>query len=264
MAENAEPQHLTKGARTTGIIASIVLIIAMLSTVLIVSPSGTPLRSTVRSVALPYFGQTWRVFAPNIMKINREFEIRAQWRDENGVLVKSGWVSITDIEQRDVGGNLFPSNIRKASWNASGAYLQRYNKLDEEQRLRVRDTFIESVDGGFRPIDVEDLVAELGEGDGDVIRFLRMDYMMMRYATLYATAGFGEDIVRVQWRVVHEKPNDFAHRFEDDPQFDPTITTFGWRQSNVEIDPDIVDDYRNLIDRLGGEFDFEEAADEAQ
>lgn len=264
MSENAEPQHLTRGARATGIVASLVLIVAMLGTLLVVSPEGTPMRSAVRSAALPYFGQTWRVFAPNILKINRVFEIRAQWRDDDGELVTSGWVSVTDIEQRDVGGNLMPSNIRKASWNASGTYLQRYNTLDNAQRERVRDTFIKAIDGQFRPIPVEDLIADLGEDDADVIRFLRMDYMLMRYATMYATAGFGEDIERVQWRVVRQRPNDFTHRFDEKQQFEPDSTTFGWRQSDVAIEPEIVSEYRRLIERLGGSGDFEEAADETR
>lgn len=264
MSENSESPRLTRGARITGIITSIVLAVAILGTLLVVSPEGTPLRSTVRSATLPYFGQTWRVFAPNILKSNRTFELRAQWRDDSGELVTSGWVSITDIEQRGVGGNSVPANIRKASWNASGTYQQRYNALDGDQRERVRDTFIEASGDGFRPIPVEDLVEDLGEGDADVIRFLRMDYMLMRYTTLYATAGFDKEIERVQWRVISERPNDFSHRFEEDPQFEASTTTFGWRQSDVAVDEDILSEYRGLIERFGALGDFQEAADEAQ
>ncbi len=250
--------------KATGIVATVVMFVVMLGTVLVVSPDGTPLRSEVRSAALPYFGQTWRVFAPNIMKVNRTFEIRSQWRDDDGELVTSGWVSITDIEQTGVGGNLVPSNIRKSSWNVSGTYLQRYNKLDAAQRERVRDTFIEPHDGGFRPIPVEDLIDDIGRDEADVVLYLRMDYMLMRYATYYATAGFGTNIERVQWRIIRERPNDFTHRFDDEPQNSPTITTFGWRQSNVGIEPEILKEYRAVIERFGARGDFQEAANAAE
>lgn len=240
------------------------MFVVMLGTILVVSPDGTPLRSTVRSAALPYFGQTWRVFAPDILKTNRTFEIRVQWRDEAGELVKSDWVSITEFEQRGVAGNLAPSNIRKNSLNVSGTYLDRYFDLDNDQRTRVRDTFIEAVDDGFQPIPVEELIADIGEDDADVVRFLRMDYMLMRFATMYATAGFDEDIERVQWRIVRERPNDFAHRFDDEPQFDTATTTFGWRQTNVGIDSGIIDEYRAVIERFGARGDFQEAANAAE
>jgi len=247
-----------------GILTSLVLAIAMLGTLLIVSPQGTPLRSAVRSVALPYFGQTWRVFAPTLLKSNRTLEIRAQWRDDSGELVKSGWVSITDIEQRSVTGNTVPPINRKASWNVSDIYQQRYNALDSGQRERVRDTFIEVFEDGFRPIPVDDIIDDLGGTDAEVIRFLRMDYMLMRYVTLYAEAGFGETIERVQWRIGNARPNDFAHRFEEDSQFERRVTTFGWRQSNVAIEPEVLSEYSELIERHAAAGDFEEAADEAE
>lgn len=264
MHSKPSPPALTRSARVTGIIASLVTFVVIAGTALIFTPSGNPLRGAVQSAAFPYFSQNWRVFAPDILKSNRTFEIRAQWPDDNGELVTSGWVSITGIEQRTVKGNVAPSRIEKNSWNASNTYLKRYFALNDEQRTRVRDTFIETHDGGFRPIPDEELIAELGEGDGDVVRFLRVDYMLMRYATMYAAAGFGEDIQRVQWRVVTERPNDFTHRFDDVAQFAPTVRTFGWRQSNLAIDPDVLEQYSAVINRYGAVSAFERAADEAE
>lgn len=264
MHSKPSPPALSRSARVAGIIATLVVLVVVAGTALIFTPSGNPLRSAVQSVAFPYFSQNWRVFAPDILKANRSLEMRAQWPDENGELVTSGWVSITDIEQRTVKGNVAPSRIEKNSWNASNTYLKRYFALNDEQRARVRDTFIETHDGGFRPIPDEKLIAELGQGDGDVIRFLRVDYMLMRYSTMYAAAGFGEDIQRVQWRVVTERPNDFTHRFDDERQFTPTVRTFGWRQSNVTINPDVLKQYSAVINRYGASFAFERAADEAE
>lgn len=251
------------GHRTTAIVASIIMLIVMVGTILIILPAGTPLRQPVQAVATPYFSQNWRVFAPNILKVNRTVDIRAQWRDDSGDLVHSGWVSISDIENQTVTGNFAPSRIEKNASNSSQTVLSRYNDLDSDQRERVRDTFIQTTDDGFQPIHVDDLVDDLGTGDSDVIRYLRMDYMYMRYATLYASAGFDEDIERVQWRINRERPNDFQNRFLDEEQFSDSVTTFGWRQSNVAMSEDVVDEYRQLIDRTGMEHLFTKAAADA-
>src|SRR5690606_8452356 len=98
-------EGLTRSARVTASVVSAIIAIVMIGTVLMVMPSGTPLRSEVRAVAAPVFSQSWRVFAPNILKVDRTLEFRAQWRDEEGELVRSDWVSITDIESNQVKGN---------------------------------------------------------------------------------------------------------------------------------------------------------------
>lgn len=255
---------ITSEHRTTAIVASIIMLIVMVGTILVILPSGTLFRQPVQAVATPYFSQNWRVFAPNILKVNRTVDIRAQWRNDNGELVRSGWVSISDIETQTVTGNFAPSRVEKSAWNSSQTLLTRYNDLEADQQKRVRDTFIEASDEGFQPIHVEDLIDELGTGDSNVIRYLRMDYMYMRYATLYATAGFDEDIERIQWRINRERPNDFQNRFLDDGQFNDSVTTFGWRQSNVVISEDVVDEYRQLIDRTGMEHLFTKAAADAE
>lgn|SRR5699024_4913891 len=250
--------------KVTAVVATVIMLLVMVSTVLLILPSGTPLKQQVHGVASPFFSQNWRVFAPNILKVNRKVEIRAQWRDDNNELIRSGWVSISDIEEQPVTGNLAPSRIHKNAFNSSQTLLSRYNELESEQQERIRDTFIERSGDGFQPIPVEDLLADLGEDNGDVVRYLRSDYMYMRYATLYATAGFGEDIERVQWRISRERPNDFDNRHLDEQQYSGTTTTFGWRQSNVVFSQDIQDEYEAFIDRTGTQHLFTKAADNAE
>ena len=251
------PDQLSRSARITGLVAVAVMAVVMLTTVLVVAPAGTPLRAEARSAALPYFGQNWRVFAPDILTTDRTLEFRAQWPGPGGQPVQSDWISLTDIELRSVRGHIVPSRIAKNSWNASATYLQRYLALDGTQRDRVRDSFVTS-DGAA--VADEQLIAELGEGDPDVIRFLRMDYMLMRYATMYAAAGFGAPIERVQWRIVRARQNDFQNRFVPERQFATTTTTFGWRRSRVTVEPRVVEQYRDLIRRQGAGWLFAEAA----
>ncbi|NLP84282.1 hypothetical protein HF576_10505 [Microbacterium sp. CFH 90308] len=253
------PSHSKSRARLGQTIAAIATLAILLgygfvSATFTLPP--TPARPVVADAFGPYFSQRWNVFAPNILRTNRELQIQVQWR-EDGELVHSDWVDVTDIEFAAVRGIPMPSRIQKSSFNATQTYLTRYNALSDDQRERVRDTFIQALgDGEFGPIPDPELVDEidaLGESRASVIRFIRYDYMLMRFADAFGTAYFDRDIERVRWRVQFERPNDFLHRFDETPQVDTTHLTFGWRQPTADIDPAILAVYDDVIQRYAGE-----------
>lgn len=243
---------------------------------------ATPAQAAVREVFAPYFSQRWNVFAPNIMRANRELQIQVQWRD-GGELVESEWVDVTDIEFGAARGVPAPSRISKNSFNATQAYLSRYRALSDAQQNRVRDTFIEARGGGeFAPISNDELLDEIefaeGEGDAEefepitdadvvdetaeaeassanrpsVVRFLRYDYMLTRFGAAFGAAYFDRDVERVRWRVQTERPNDFGHRFDPEPQTPTSHLTFGWRQPAVETDPEVLAIYEDVVERYVG------------
>lgn len=211
----------------------------------------TPARPIVGELFSPFFTQRWNVFAPNILKANRELQIQVQWR-EDGELQHSDWVDVTDIEFRASAGNPVPSRITKNSYNAGEAYLDRYRALSDEQQVRVRDTFIQGLGGGeFSAIpdgELVDEIDELGSSRSAVVRFIRYDYMLQRFASAFGAAYFDQEIERVRWRVQSQRPNDFELRF-DAPQREPSYTTFGWRQPAQTPDPEVVALYNDVIDR---------------
>lgn len=242
------------------VVATVVSLLVVASyvfvTLVFVAPPG-PVKSAFSGVtraASPYFTQKWNVFAPNIMKSNPELRIQAQWRDEDGALVKSEWVSITEVEFGAVGGNALPSRIQKSSWNTLAAYLTRFRKLNSEQQAIVKDTFIERHDGGYRGKPSEQLIEQLealGENRAAIVDLLRYDYMVKEYATYFATAMFDEDVERIRWEVYRERPNDFEHRFDDIEQYEPTITRFGWRHADDVIRDDALAVFDDVIERYG-------------
>ncbi|MDZ8201360.1 DUF5819 family protein [Microbacterium sp. SSW1-59] len=248
------PRTPGRGATVAGILTAAIMAAYVFVSMAYVTPSS-PVETAVREVLSPYFTQRWNVFAPNILKANRELEVQVQWR-EDGELVHSDWIALTDIEYAAVRGIPTPSRISKNSYNAMSAYMSRYVALTDDQRDRVRDTFIEAADGGdFRAIpnsELIDEIDELGDSRSSVIRFLRYDYMLMRYAQAVGEAYFDEDVERVRWRVVRDKPNDFLHRFDDERQTEVTTTTFGWRMPWSEVDPAVAEIYDDVIERYAG------------
>lgn len=215
----------------------------------------SPTRPAVSAAFSPYFSQRWNVFAPNIMKVNRNLQIQVQWR-EDGELQRSEWIDVTDTEFTSARGIPTPSRISKNSFNAAQAFLTRYQALGEEQRDRVRDTFIRGVgDGAFAPMDPEALLTELdglGGSRDALVKYLRYDYMLVRFASAFGTAYFDRDIERVRWRIQHDRPNDFLRRFDEERQTDLSYTTFGWRQPAVGPSDEVRAIYDEVIERYTG------------
>ena len=225
-------------------------------TMLFVTPTN-PVKSALSDVtraASPYFAQKWNVFAPNIAKSNPQLRIQAQWRDDDGALVKSEWTNVTAVEFGAVTGNALPSRIQKVSWNALAAYLTRFRDLTTPQRAVVQDTFIERFEDGFRAKPSDQLIeqlAGLADNRGDVVDLLRYDYMLKEYATYFATATFDHEIERIRWEIFRERPNDFAQRLDAQQQFEPTITRFGWRQADDRIRADALATFEDVVARYG-------------
>jgi hypothetical protein len=214
----------------------------------------TPADAAVEDAFAPYFSQSWKLFAPDIARSNRSLELQAQWRDEDGELVFSDWVEATGIEFEGMRGHALPSRVSGVTVSAAGDYLDRFESLSEDQQVRVEDTFIQrDGEGGFEPIPDDELVAEVDELGDDrraVIRFIRYDYMLTRFADAFTEAHFDQEVERVRWRVRIDRPNDFDERFE--PQVrQPAYTTFGWRQPAR----DTADDVAAVFDEVLARYD---------
>ncbi len=257
MTEFKSSSQTTRSANTLGIVSLVVIAFYVLVTSLFVLPANltTQALGGLRTAAAPYFQQEWNVFAPNVARTNPELRIQAQWY-EGSERVYSDWVSITAIEMGAVRGHPLPSRVQKSSWNALSRYYSRYSSLTTDQKILARDTFVERKGDRFRAKRSADLIkqfTENTENQGRVVRFLRYDNMMKEYATSFAAAYFEQDVVRVRWQILRERPNEFEHRFETEPQFGATEVTFGWRHVDHTVDPKSVSEFRAVIERYGGD-----------
>jgi hypothetical protein len=246
----------TRGRIVATVVAASVVIAYVFVTLLFVAPPNpvTAAFSDVRKAASPYFAQKWNVFAPNIATSNPQLRVQAQWRGDEGELIKSEWVNVTAVEFGAVTGHALPSRVQKLSWNVLGSYLTRFRELTTEQRAVVQDTFIERFDDGYRGKPPEQLIEQLTaieENRAQIVDLLRYDFMLKEYATYFATATFGEKVERVRWEIYRERPNEFARRFEVAAQYEPTITRFGWRQADDRIREDALATFDDIIARYG-------------
>ncbi len=248
------PPGLTRPARICTAVAAFAVVVYVATSILMVVPQSDATRA-LTSAARPYFSQQWNVFAPSIQKTNRYLEMQAQWRDDSGALVKSEWVDITRAEYEAGEGRIQSSRTVKQSANLLKTYTERFRGLTPEQQVIVQDTFIRraDTDSGFAAktaVSLIDQLSALDEGSrGRVITMLRADYVLKEFTTYWSTAWFGRDIERVRWRVVTERPNDFAHRSDDQQQYAPSTRTFGWREADDVIDPQALSVYQGIVER---------------
>ncbi|PRB71670.1 DUF5819 family protein [Arthrobacter sp. MYb213] len=238
--------------RFMAVIAALVMVLGYTTVALSMSVEAS---SPVKSALSPYFSQKWNVFAPNIQKKDYFLEVRNRSVNSDGKTVESEWIPVTAIERRGNKGSLAQSRIQKLSQNVSTAYLSRYNKLKSDQRTSARKDFV-SVSQSKRKVMSDDEIIELLKGEqknsSAVVRFVRMDYMLVRYATVFTEAHSDTSADEVQWRVVRKQNNDFAHRFMESDQFEDRITTFGWRASDAGSYEPAVEELEQIIDRQEG------------
>lgn len=247
---SSQPQ--SKRAQTAAAVGTLAVVAGYVFVSSAFTLPPTPAQAAVEEVFAPYFSQQWDVFAPRILRTNSFLEVQAQWRDEDGGLVHSDWVGVTDMELSAVQGEALPSRIAKSSTGAVSTYLDRYDALSEDQQTRVEDTFIRSDgEGGFEPIPDEELIDEvsaLGDDRDAVVKLVRYDYMLTRFADAFSEAHFGEEVERVRWRIRFERPNDFEERFE--PQIKPvSYLTLGWRQPSGDTTEAVAEVFDDVVGR---------------
>lgn len=243
-------------ARIMTAAATLLVALYVLVSLIIVIPSKAPAPfSALESSATPMFSQSWRVFAPNIMKVNANLQAQAQWRDETGEIVTSEWVDITEIEQRSVAGSISPSRVSAATWNAASNYSSRYNRLNTEQREIIRGTFVQ-VDkaGNYSAKSTQSLVDQLsqhGTNSGQIRNILNYDALLTEFTGTFIETYLGHNVEWVKWRIHRSKPNEFQHRFEAKQQSTPTVVEFGWRQFDHTVAPEVSKVFQDLLTRHG-------------
>ncbi len=207
----------------------------------------TPLREVVPGNALtsymiPFFGQSWSVFAPEPINGDYHFNVRAIL-EEDGEEIETGWVSATDVELSMIRYNLFPPRAGIQSSEVASTYKSAYDALGRDQQGIVaeayrsegwEDELREALLGGPTNGDGADLLGEEA-GEAEVDRYLEADHLSTAYATQVAGAIWGDAVRSVQYRVSRQNIVPFADRNTPGAQRpEPMMTESGWRARLTE------------------------------
>jgi len=184
-----------------------------------------PTQEALTAYMIPLFGQSWSVFAPEPINGDYHFNVRAVI-EVDGAEVETGWVSATDVELSMIEYNLFPPRAGVQSSEVASGQMNAYNKLDDDQKAIVALDFDKN-DGE------EWMVRSFDELDGErqsTAAYMSAEHLATTYATQVAYAIWGDDVVKVQYRVSRQNVVPFAQRNNPNAQRpEPTFSTTGWR-----------------------------------
>lgn len=215
-------------------------------------------QSTLSSYMIPFFGQSWSVFAPEPINGDYHFNVRATLADGS----ETGWVSATDVELSMIRYNLFPPRAGIQSSEVASNYKGAYDKLYATQRTVVGGDFVvENWEVGLQaalekqpdPQAADGANAQAGN-TAEITKLLAEEHRTTAYATQVARAIWGDDVEKVQFRVSRQNIVPFAERHNPQAQRpEPTVVLPGWRAPIVEEgqnDGNFADVFRGQFERI--------------
>jgi len=199
----------------------------------------SPLREVVpgkalASYMLPFFGQSWSVFAPEPINGDYHFNVRAVIV-EGGERVETGWVSATDVELSMIRYNLTPPRGGIQSSELASDFKKAWDALGDQQRAILAERYIGNADQ-LRS-DLEESIVD-GEGRSvtaeQIDAYLRQEERSMAYATQVARAIWGPSVEEVQVRVSRQNIIPFGQRHNPEAKRpEPKVSLDGWREPRV-------------------------------
>lgn len=197
----------------------------------------------------PFFQQNWSLFAPNPVNAEDELLVRAQVADpQTGVLSTTDWEEPTRLEWTLIHHDPAPSRASRITSNLHRRVNTAWNALTDEQQEIVGRDYDEMDD--WRPLADDLIAAQGGETSTRVANIVRADRVATGYATQFARAMWGEEVVAVQFQLVRTPVPRWDVRFDPVPD-DPaqTIREFGWRPALVDPNQD-ASAFADVIDGL--------------
>lgn len=180
----------------------------------------------------PFFGQSWRLFAPNPIDDDNTILVQGAYLDDDGTLRKTDWINWTEVEQ-DV--------IERRLIGGRAGYISTkfYPSLDEEfQELESQEqkTLSEKASAVDPPSwdELRDHLARVGPDDDDLADYLRFDRAAARLASDVVAARTSRELTAVRYALrkhgvtpYDSRQFDKADRERARPE--ATIRIGGWR-----------------------------------
>ena len=227
-----EPDETPRpGGWRSGLVLGLAVIV-LVHTVIValwLVPSG-PVRDAAGPSRLafyvnPYFQQSWDVLDPSAQQVDEALWVRARVRVGEEDLEQSDWVNVTQADLDSTRLDVAPDRMRIAARRLATSLNGSYFELGNEGRRSVATSY-----AGKDPAALRGVLSDDGVSPVAIDRFVRLDEMTTRFASLYTQAGLDQRVVQVQYRVGRRTVpprEDRAERRIEDEEF--SLFTVGWR-----------------------------------
>jgi hypothetical protein len=181
----------------------------------------------------PFFGQSWRLFAPNPVAEDKSLLVQGAYLDETGTLRSTPWVNWTKVEQDVIEHRLIGGRAGYITTKMYGALDEEFQELEsqEQKELSARTTPLAPPTWDA----LEDYLARVGPDEDDLADYLRYDAAATRLATGVVAARWpAHDITAVRYALREQGvvPYEARHGTEAEREAarpEETTRIGGWR-----------------------------------
>ncbi|MFC6356204.1 DUF5819 family protein [Luethyella okanaganae] len=249
----AERPPKTLIVRTTAAVAVLFTAWHLFASFLWISPPST-LRelvpgSLLSNYMLPWFGQSWSVFAPAPINGDYRLRVRANLADGEGRSRTTEWVDATAVELSMSHYNLFPPRAAGLATHQASLLKDSYDALNEDQRKIVALDYYAG-DNWLGRMREAMTVA----GSQAVDEYVVQERHSAAYATQVALAVWGDGVTNAQFEVSRQNVVPFEKRNDPNAKRPPRqLVDTGWRgliklpgQSNEAFAATFRETYKHL------------------
>ena len=177
------------------------------------------------SYMIPFFGQSWSVFAPEPINGDLILKVRAEV-EKNGKTISTGWVDATAAEMSMSHHNLFPPRAANLGTQQAMEYKTAFEALTPAQQKIVGLGYYKGTDWEKRLTQ-----AITGAAATPAAKtYLQKERHSLAYATQVAKAVWGPHVIHVQFQVSRQNVIPFFDRNNPKAVKPPLqVVNTGWR-----------------------------------
>lgn len=181
----------------------------------------------------PYFGQNWRLFAPNPIDEDRSLLVQGAYVDGEGKLRATPWIDWTTVELDVIEHRLVGGRAGYITTKFYGALDEEFRELETPEQKTVSERSSPHAPPSWSTL--RDSLARVGPDDDDLADYLRYDRAATRLATAVVDARWpSHDVTAVRYALREHGvvPYDARHGSAAERQAvrpAPTMRVSGWR-----------------------------------
>ena len=181
----------------------------------------------------PFFGQNWRLFAPNPVDEDRNLLVQGAYVDGEGKLRVTPWIDWTTVELDVIEHRLVGGRAGYITTKFYGAVDEEFQELETPEQKTLSERSSPLAPPSWRTL--RDSLARVGPDDDDLADYLRYDHAAARLATAVVDARWpSRDVTAVRYALREHGvvPYDARHGSAAERQAArpaPTMRVSGWR-----------------------------------
>ena len=182
---------------------------------------------TLTSWMIPFFGQSWSVFAPAPINGNYAFRVRALVQSSDGSLTTTNWLDAAAVDLSMSQHNLLPPRAANLGVQEASRFKDAWDTLNASDKII---TGLDWYAGEEWRTELTSKLLSYGNQEAVVSSYMDQELYATAYATQVAEAAWGQTVIRVQFQVSRQNIPSFQNR--NNPNVPPQpvqIAETGWR-----------------------------------